>query len=357
LFAENGPYHFHNPADVNSIYLNEFSWNNNANLVFIDQPVGTGFSYADADVFERNEDEVAADVYQFTQGFYAKYPEIHKNPLFITGESYGGHYVPAISNLIVTNNGISTNKKIPFAGCAIGNGLVNPALQYPQYAPFVYSYGFISKFDVEKYALELKPCQAALKIGAYGTAFEECNIVMQGILSASGIQNVYNVHAGCPAPPLCYNFDAATSLLNNATIQAALGVAQGIQWQSCNFQVNGEFHSDWMHSMADRLQNVLAANYTVLIYSGKLDYICNYFGGRAWTAALEWAGQSGFNAAATNPWEITLVNGTKYHAGDLKMYQNFAWLEVENAGHMVPMDQPQAAIQMLNKYISQGFRA
>jgi cathepsin A (carboxypeptidase C) len=120
---------------VSSLSWNPYSWNNNANLVFIDQPVGTGFSYADKDVYERNEDEVAQDVYAFTQGFYQKYPALLANDLFITGESYGGHYVPAISNYIVSQNAAGGNKKIPFKGCAIGNGLVDPKLQYPEYAP------------------------------------------------------------------------------------------------------------------------------------------------------------------------------------------------------------------------------
>lgn len=68
-----------------SIQVNPYSWNNNATVVWIDQPVGTGFSYADKDVFERNEDEVAADVFLFIQGFYAKYPQYKPLPLYITG--------------------------------------------------------------------------------------------------------------------------------------------------------------------------------------------------------------------------------------------------------------------------------
>merc|ERR1712093_124976 len=147
LFAENGPWHFKNPADASTIDVNPYSWNSNATLIFVDQPVGTGFSYADADVYERNEDEVASDMFAFFQGFYKKYPELLSNKMFVTGESYGGHYVPAISNYIVSQNQAGGNTKLPFEGCAIGNGLVNPAVQYPQYANFSYLNGLISKFD------------------------------------------------------------------------------------------------------------------------------------------------------------------------------------------------------------------
>ena len=71
------------------------------------------------------------------------------------------------------------------------------------------------------------------------------------------------------------------AFLNSAAVQTALGVPSGFQWQSCNFDVNSQFSQDWMHSMTTRLLNVLASNATVLIYSGKLDYICNYIGHQA----------------------------------------------------------------------------
>ena len=242
---------------------------------------------------------------------------------------------PAISHYVVEMNQAGNNTRLPFAGLAVGNGLVDPALQYPQYAPFCESYGLLTSSQVTKYKIELAPCLAALKIGAYETAYALCNGVMQGILSASGIQNVYNVKAGCPAPPLCYDFQAVTTVLNQANVKQALGVPSQLQWEDCNFDVNGKFSRDWMHSMADRLQNVLAANKTVLIYSGVLDYICNYYGGRAWTAALQWDGQKGFNDATKHPYNVNLPNGTQTTVGQLQTYENFAWLEVAGAGHMV----------------------
>ena len=79
----------------------------------------------------------------------------------------------------------------------------------------------------------------AIKAGLWELAFVVCNTVMQAIKSAAGIRNVYNVKAGCPFPPLCYDFSAATTLLNTHDIQVALGVPNGLQWQSCNFEVNG----------------------------------------------------------------------------------------------------------------------
>lgn len=354
LFFENGPYHFKDDTDPSSIYVNPWSWNEKANLVFIDQPVGTGFSYADANVEERDEDEVAADMFLFFQGFYKKHPNLLKSDLYITGESYAGHYIPAISNKIVSENQ-QNNAGIPLKGIAIGNGLVDSLNQYPEYAKFAHDNKLIGEGTVLVAEAEMVACGAALKSKAYGIAFGLCNIVMSTVLSAAGNINVYDIREQCMVPPLCYQFSAGTTFLNQANVQAALGIPSGIQWEDCNFGVNGAFHKDWMTPMADRLLNVIAANHTVLIYSGTDDFICNYYGGRAWTAALEWPGQSAFNAAKYTQVNLQ-INGTTYNSGQYKVAKNFAWYEVLNAGHMVPMNQPQASLDMVNTLIAGGWR-
>ena len=43
-----------------------------------------------------DELEIAADLYVGLQGFFRKHRDLQGRPLFITGESYGGKYVPAI---------------------------------------------------------------------------------------------------------------------------------------------------------------------------------------------------------------------------------------------------------------------
>lgn len=80
----------------------------------------------------------------------------------------------------------------------------------------------------------------------------------------------------------------------------------------------------------------------ILVYSGDKDFICNWRGGEAWTNAVNWSGKSDFNNAAYKEW---IVNGAS--AGQLKEFENFKFLRVYDAGHMVPMDQPAVALAML----------
>lgn len=61
------------------------------NVLFIDNPVGTGFSYAENIIaFARSNAQIAKDLVEVMRGFYKKLPEFRKVPVYITSESYGG---------------------------------------------------------------------------------------------------------------------------------------------------------------------------------------------------------------------------------------------------------------------------
>lgn len=91
LLKENGPYNIDKESNLT---INEYSWNNNANIIFIDQPVGAGFSYSDNKYDAiHSETEMANDVYQFLKGFFGldRHNDKTNNKFYIIGESYGGH--------------------------------------------------------------------------------------------------------------------------------------------------------------------------------------------------------------------------------------------------------------------------
>ena len=96
LLFENGPYKVDEHLNLT---INPYSWNNFANLLYVDQPIGTGFSRAEK--LEDNEKEIAEDFYKFLTEFLDAYPQFKQRKFYITGESYAGHYIPAISAYIV----------------------------------------------------------------------------------------------------------------------------------------------------------------------------------------------------------------------------------------------------------------
>ena len=141
LFYENGPYTINDDLTLNP---NAQSWNKVSNLLYVDQPVGTGFSRCSSIFhYDSTEDEIAANIKTFLDGFLVANPEFRGRDFFVTGESYAGHYIPAIAYHFV--------KEIPagslglnFKGIAIGNGWVDPVVQYPQYAEFAYENNIVS---------------------------------------------------------------------------------------------------------------------------------------------------------------------------------------------------------------------
>jgi len=87
------------------------------------------------------------------------------------------------------------------------------------------------------------------------------------------------------------------------------------------------------------MTGILAKNIEVLAYHGDKDFICNWRGGEAYTNAIEWPHKDEFNAAKYSNWT---VEGKA--AGALKSVENLHFLRVYDAGHMVPMNKPVAAL-------------
>merc|ERR1719230_1543595 len=108
LFAENGPCKV--SKDGAKTTLNPFSWHTNANVMWVDQPAGVGFSTG---LGTHNENGVAANMFTFLQNFYKQFPQYQTQDFYIFGESYAGHYVPAVAHRIWSGNKAQEGIKIP----------------------------------------------------------------------------------------------------------------------------------------------------------------------------------------------------------------------------------------------------
>ena len=126
IFYENGPYTINDDMSLNP---NAKAWNQVSNLIFVDQPVGSGFSKCSSIFhYETNEDQISENMKLFLDGFIKANPEYQGRDFYITGESYAGHYIPAIAYYLSHN---VTDLGLNFKGVAIGNGWVDPMVQYP----------------------------------------------------------------------------------------------------------------------------------------------------------------------------------------------------------------------------------
>ena len=211
LFYENGPYAFN--EDGVTLKKNDYSWNSNANLLYVDQPVGTGFSHAKILDHVTTETEVAEDMYMFMSKFLEKYPQLKGKDFYITGESYAGHYIPAISHYFTFD--APTPLDVNFKGMAIGNGLVDPYSQYPAYDKFALENELIGSAEHAILEAGFKGCQYLIENSIWLIAMEECQIMTEIILGnpVKPRFNVYDIREPCDHPPLCYDMSPADNLL------------------------------------------------------------------------------------------------------------------------------------------------
>ncbi|KAM0026175.1 putative carboxypeptidase D [Helianthus debilis subsp. tardiflorus] len=101
MAEEVGPFHVN--EDGKSVYLNPYSWNTVANLLFLDSPAGVGYSYSNtsSDITSNGDNRTAADSLQFLLNWLERFPQYKGRDFYVAGESYAGHYVPQLSQAIV----------------------------------------------------------------------------------------------------------------------------------------------------------------------------------------------------------------------------------------------------------------
>ncbi|KAK8920626.1 Carboxypeptidase Y A [Metarhizium anisopliae] len=348
LFMELGPSHI----DKNgSLVRNEYSWNNNASVIFLDQPVNTGFSYSNVPV--DTTAAAAKDVYALMTLFFEQFPEYSEQDFHISGESYAGHYIPVFASEILSHPARNINLK----SILIGNGLTDPYTQYAYYEPMGCGGGgykpVLSNYTCQTMEHALPKCQAAIKACYNGedaacvNAGDRCNYPLLGVFASTGL-NIYDIRKKCVGGDLCYEeMNWIQDWLNRKDVMEALGV-EVANFKTCNDHVNAAFQQagDWFLPIQKHIPTLLE-KIPVLIYAGDVDFICNWLGNEAWTKALPWPGQTDFNDASMV--ELTASSGKAY--GSLRHARGFAFLRVYKAGHMVPYDQPEGALDFVNRWV------
>ncbi|EJK62148.1 hypothetical protein THAOC_17255 [Thalassiosira oceanica] len=357
LLTENGPCTVN--EDGASTSVNPYSWTESAHVLWLDQPANVGYSYGQGN--DTNEKMISEDAYYFLQAFFksadgSKYKD---SPLFIVGESYGGHYAPAIAHRIWRGNkdlkpGLL---KLNLKGLGVGNGLTNPEIQYQHYSEMAFKNSHNlqvideSTYNAMKQAEPvcvkgIQQCNAGdntLDLFACQAAFVGCNTALTMPYRATGL-NPYDITKECGSNPLCYDFSAVEKFMNADSTKKALHVADhNPSWQTCNMMVNMEFHVDWMKDFSPYVADLLNDGVPALIYAGDVDFICNYLGNKAWTYELEWKHKAEFQAAEDKDWNNK--------AGLSKTAYGLTFLQVFDAGHMVPSDQPAHALEMITQFI------
>ena len=318
FLTEQGPFR---PDSQGKLVMNEWRWNRIANMVFLEQPVGVGFSYSDNSADYRiGDDQAAKDNLQTLLAFLRKFPQYQNAPLFITSESYGGHYMPTLANEIIEYNAQQSATKLNFKGFAVGNPYTDyysgvgaemetywgkQLLPKPSWDKYVNSgclnvqnqfnnsvctesiVEFMNKIgNLNPYALDYPVCVSAQQVwlnahikNHYSGFSSHFEYERNGDLS--------NLHASIPLKdeyqPCEDNY--STDYLNRADVKADLHVKSNIVWEECSRTVKYEY-ADKMKPMEKYYNKILDSKSSpglrVLVYSGDDDSVCGTIGTQKW---------------------------------------------------------------------------
>jgi len=366
-----------------NVTYNKYSWNQHANVIFLDQPVNVGFSYAEDGTSVETSPVAGKDVYTFLELFLGRFSKYAKAPFHIAAESYGGTYAPNIASVIHAENqalaraqaqsaAVPSLIHINLASVMLGNGLTDPYVQMASVPDWACEGPYAVYDDPEGpecQALRTKvpTCQRLIK-SCYDfesrltcvPALLYCNSQIMGPLMQLGY-NPYDVRRKCDRSKdgdLCYpQMDWIDTWMNNAANKRALGVDPSLDFQSCNMQVNQAFalQGDGSHNSAKLLPALVEDGIRLLVYAGNADMMCNYIGNERWVEQLDTKFQKEFSAKKSVPWVTTesgkMAGMVRTAGGDGYTAGNITFVAVHEAGHMVPYDQPEAGLDLVTKWL------
>uniref|UniRef100_A0A1B6KZ16 Carboxypeptidase n=1 Tax=Graphocephala atropunctata TaxID=36148 RepID=A0A1B6KZ16_9HEMI len=317
----------------------ENSWNLENNLLIIDQPVGTGYSFTVKNCYARNETDVGDDLYKALIQFYQLFPKLVNNKFFISGQSYAGHYIPALGHIIHKQNPTAP-VKINLAAMMIGNGLVDPETQL-DYGDFYYYLGLIDDAARDVFNLNYQQFVQEVKVKNWVAAGKICN-AFRGTLYDRFVDRkvyAYNYARKQPEPPRSLSI-----YIQSAELRKALHI--GMLPFNRIIKVYGYLRDDIVQSVKPWVEELLEF-YPIVFYNGQLDLTVGYPMTIKFLRSLNWSGEKQYLTSERTKWCV----GSDL-AGYYKGAHNLYDVMVRNAGHVVPTDQPLWAYTLMKSVTS-----
>ncbi|ALC42146.1 CG4572 [Drosophila busckii] len=347
LFIENGPLQINEQGKLEK---RNYTWSTNHNIIYVDNPVGTGFSTTDhCHGYARNQVDVAVNLYEAITQLYELFEWKNSSGFWITGESYAGKYVPALAYYMHKMQTTTECKiRIPLKGVAIGNGLSDPLNQL-KYGDYLYQLGFIDDNGLYKFHSAEESAEICIQSGNMECAFEIFDSLILGDLPAgslyknlTGFKSYYNYLKADDELAVLVN-RMKVFLQANATRRAIhVGNMLFHDTDKVN-KVKKHLRKDYMDTVAPLVEEILKY-YTVCVYSGQLDVIVPYTLSLGYLKLLDFPGAERYRTAARKIWRMD---------GDIVGYFKEAGRLIEimirNAGHLAPYDQPKVLYEMITR--------
>ncbi|XP_077238165.1 serine carboxypeptidase II-2-like [Tasmannia lanceolata] len=355
---EVGP--FHVKTDGKTLYLNPYSWNQAANLLFIDTPVGVGYSYSNnsQDVLSNGDERTAKDTLVFLEMWLERFSQYKGRDFYITGESYAGHYIPQLAQAILRSQKLRGESSINLKGCMIGNALTDDFHFYLGISQYMWTVGLISD---ETYKLVSVFCnfQSAVHPST------DCQKIMDIVTEEIGNIDRYSIFT----PPCTGNGGFSNRQLKTSNsvgrisekydpcarnhsaiyfnlpeVQKALHIDPSVapaKWLPCSDVVNKNW-KDSPLSMLPLYHELIVSGLRIWLFSGDTDTVIPVPSTRYSIDALK--------LPTVTPWHTWYDNGEV--GGWTQEYKGLTFVTVRGAGHEVPRHKPRLALVILKAFLS-----
>nr|XP_043618826.1 serine carboxypeptidase II-2-like [Erigeron canadensis] len=357
MAEEVGPFHVN--ADGKSVYLNPYSWNNAANLLFLDAPAGVGYSYSNtsSDIRSNGDKRTAADSLQFLLNWLERFPQYKGRDFYLTGESYAGHYVPQLSQAIVRYNKANPGSPINIKGYMVGNALTDDYSDHVGLFQFLWASGIISDqtykkanelCDKESFIHPSRECDQITDIVYQEMGNIDPYSIFTPTCSANGVtkrflRRWHNVgHIGQSYDPCTEQHSIV--YFNSPEVQNALHVYHtntSRAWETCSGVV-GAYWQDSPISVLDVYQELISAGIRIWMFSGDTDAVIPTASTRYSIDAL--------NLTTISPWRAWYEDGEV--GGWTQKYEGLTFVTVRGAGHEVPLHKPKQALTLIKSFLA-----
>ncbi|AJC53189.1 hypothetical protein [Streptomyces sp. 769] len=348
LFLENGPLSIGDDA-AGTVSVNPHTWNQEAHVVYWDQPIGTGYSYSDVGEYVQDERTLGRMFWEGLQEFFAAHPEYAQCPVYVCGESYAGKYVPTIAlEIDQQNRRKAGGRHINLKGVAVGNGWIKPELSLRAMIDYVYTTGFLGISQRDALYAAHADYQAALDAGEMAKATKLGNDLVTTTLAYGGNFDLYDVRRWDDLP-----MGALRAYLDSKNVKESLHVPADVTWQCAD---NEGPVAEWLvnDNMADcsgQYAEILDKGYRTLLYTGNFDTACGY---RSTEEVLDYLmRQKGEHAHAEwrNAPRMVWTQAQGNPKGFVRHHRNLTQVSVPGSGHQVPAFQPQICREMLYNWL------
>lgn len=344
------------------LYLNKYSWNREANILFLESPAGVGFSYTNSssDLKDSGDKRTAQDALIFLTRWFARFPQYKYRDFYIAGESYAGHYVPQLAKKVYDYNKASSKHFINLKGFIVGNAVTDN--QYDSIGTIFYwwSHSIISDRTYRSIlslcnftrTMNTPACDRAINyalnhefgnIDQYSIYTPSCKAASAtGSTRALRLKNTLFHRRAYGYDPCTENY--AEIYYNRDDVQKAMHAnTTGIpyRWTACSDKLLKNW-KDSEFSILPIYKELIAAGLRIWVFSGDTDSVVPVTATRFSLSHL--------NLHVKRRW-YPWYSGDEV-GGWTEVYHGLTFATVRGAGHEVPLFQPKRGFLLFQTFLA-----